>query len=112
MRPALVTLALIVCGFTFSGCGSSTLVTVAGGVIHLGRGVEETSLHKSVLGIKPGTDAATVRSRLGHPFATPRARGLTCLVYRAEQSGSAIDALDFCVNSQNRVQRITVGVHG
>jgi hypothetical protein len=112
MRPALVTLALIICGFILSACGSSTRVSVAGGVIHLGRGVQAASLHKSVLGIKPGTEAAVVRSRLGRPFATPRARRLTCLAYRVEQSGSAVDALDFCIDATHRVQRILVGVHG
>jgi predicted small secreted protein len=112
MRLALVTLALIVCGFMLSACGSSTRVSIARGVIHLGRAVPESSLHKSVLGIKRGTDAATVHSRLGQPFAAPRARGLTCLAYRAEQSGSAIDALDFCIDADHRVQRILVGVHG
>jgi hypothetical protein len=112
VRSALVTLALIVCGFTLSACGSSTRVNVTGGVIHLGRGVQFASLHKSVLGIKRGTEAAVVRSRLGQPFATPRARRLTCLAYRAEQSGSAVDALDFCIDATHRVQRIVVGVHG
>jgi hypothetical protein len=111
IRSALVTLALILCGFTLSGCGSSTRVSVAGGVIHLGRGVQLESLHKSVLGIKPGTKAAVVRSRLGQPFATPRARRLTCLAYHAEQSGSSVSALDFCIDARHRVQRILVGFH-
>jgi hypothetical protein len=111
MRSALVTLALIVCGLTLSACGSSTRVTVEGGVIHIGRGVQLDSLHKSVLGIKPGAKAADVRSRLGQPFATPRARRLTCLAYHAEQSGSAVDALDFCIDARHRVQRILIGVH-
>jgi hypothetical protein len=112
VRSPLVTLALIVFGFTLSACGSSTRVNVAGGVIHLGRGVQLASLHKSVLGIKPGTEAAVVRSRLGQPFATPRARRLTCLAYRAEQAGSPVDALDFCIDATHQVQRILVGVHG
>ncbi|HKU56522.1 MAG TPA: hypothetical protein VJP41_05830 [Gaiellaceae bacterium] len=112
MKSVLVTLALIICGFTLSACGSSTQVSVAGGVIHLGRGVQLASLHKSVLGIEPGTKSAVGRSRLGQPFATPHARRLTCLAYRAEQSGSAVDALDFCIDATHRVQRILVGVHG
>jgi hypothetical protein len=102
---------LIVGCFTLSACGSSTRVTVSGGVIHLGRGVQVASLHKSVLGIKPGTKAAVVRSRLGQPFATPRAGRLTCLAYHAEQSGSAVDALDFCFDATHRVQLISVGFH-
>jgi len=108
----VIILALILCGSTFSACGASTRVSVAGGVIHLGRGVHLTALRTSVLGIKPGTEAGVVRTRLGQPFATPRAGRLTCLAYRAEQSGSAVDALDFCIDATHRVQRILVGVHG
>jgi hypothetical protein len=112
MRSALVTLAVIVCGLALSACGSSTRVSVTGGVIHLGRGVQFDSLHESVLGIKPGTEEAVVRTRLGQPFATPRARRLTCLAYHAEQSGSVVSALDFCIDATHRVQRILIGVHG
>jgi hypothetical protein len=111
MRFALVILTLIVCGFTLSACGSNTRVTLADGVIHLGRGVRLASLQKSVLGIKPGTEAAVVRARLGRPFATPRSRGLTCLAYHAEQADTTVDALDFCINATHRVQRILIGIH-
>jgi hypothetical protein len=94
-----------------TGCGSSTHVTFSHGVIHIGRGVQFSSLTKSVLGITKGTEAAVVRFRLGRPVNENRTRGLTCSWYRAEQEDSAIDGLGFCIGPKQRVARILLAEH-
>ena len=111
MKCAAV-LLVVLCVAVIAGCGSSTHVTASGGVIHIGRGVQPSSLTRSVLGITKGTDAAVVRSRLGRPINENRTRGLTCSWYRAEQDNSAIDGLGFCIGPKQRVDRILLAVHG
>jgi hypothetical protein len=105
-------LLVVLCMAVTAGCGSSTHVTSSGGVIRIGRGVQSSSLTKSVLGITKGTEAAVVPSRLGRPINENRTRGLTCSWYRAEQEDSAIDGLGFCIGSKQRVERILLAVHG
>jgi hypothetical protein len=105
-------LLIVLCMAVVVGCGSSTHVSSSGGVIHIGRGVQSSSLTHSVLGISTGTEAAVVRSRLGRPINENRTRGLTCSWYRAEQENSAVDGLGFCVGSNRRVERILLAVHG
>jgi len=102
---------LVVLCAAVAGCGSSSHVTSSGDVIHIGRGVQSSSLTKSVLGITKGTEAKVVRSRLGRPINESRTRGLTCSWYRAEQPNSSIDGVGFCIGSKQRVERILLSVH-
>lgn len=111
MKRAVLFLFVLVAVIALTGCGS-TRETFSGRVIHIGRGVQLSSLTKSVLGIKPGAEAAVVRTRLGRPINEDRSRGLTCSWYRAEQADSALDGLGFCANSMQRVERILLAVHG
>jgi hypothetical protein len=104
--PLLVGLA-----FTLAACGTQRDATVVHGVIKIRSGVSGSSLRKSVLGITTGTNASTVQAKLGPPFAKVRSEGETCWAYHAEQSGTSLDALDFCINSKQRVHRILIGVH-
>jgi hypothetical protein len=110
MKRSAVLLALLLVAVT-AGCGSSTKVSVSGGVIHINRGVQTSSLAKSVLGITKGTGAAVVHSRFGRPANVNRAHGLTCSWYRAEQKDSSIDGLGFCFGPKQRVERIMFSVH-
>jgi hypothetical protein len=110
---ALLWLALIV---AVAGCGSSARIRVSRGVIHVDRGVQFTALTKSVGSIKIGTPSAVVRSRLGvpekkDPTGAAGAAGLVCWWYRAEQPNSSLDGLGFCLNSQQRVERIVLAEH-
>ena len=81
-------------------------------------------LRESVLGIKVGTKVREVRARLGEPFAKVAAGPQTCWAYHASRGGSAssmsledgtssaLDAIDFCMSPDQRVKRISIGVHG
>ena len=91
--------------------GSQSNAKVLGGVIEIRNGTTSASLRKSVLGIKPGTSASEVRQKLGRPFATLRSNGQSCWAYHASQPGTALDALDFCMNKSEKVVRILTGVH-
>lgn len=120
-RSLAVVLALVV-GLSLAGCGSGHGVKVVRGTIEIGHDVSDASLRQSVLGIKIGTDAQEVRTRLGKPFAKVAAGPQTCWAYHASQGGSAtsmsltdgssLDAIDFCMNPAQRVKRILIGVHG
>ena len=112
VRRALVVVLAVTLGVSLPGCGSGHSVKLVGGRIEIGREVSETSLLKSVLGIKIGTKASLVRGRLGEPFAKVRARGLVCRAYHANRAKSSLDALDFCMSPNQRVKRILIGVHG
>jgi hypothetical protein len=106
----LLPLALVGLAFTLAACGSQRDARVDHGVIKIRSGVSGSSLRKSVLGITIGTNASTVRAKLGAPFAKVRSEGDTCWAYHAEQPGTSLDALDFCFTAQ-RVRRILTGVH-
>jgi hypothetical protein len=109
--PLVVGLALIL-GVGLAGCGGGHGVKVVGHTIEIGQDVSETSLVRSVLGIKVGTKASVVRKRLGAPFAKVGSGDQTCWVYRAHQPKSSLDAIDFCMSRNQRVERIVTGVHG
>jgi hypothetical protein len=107
----LMPLLLVGLAATLAACGAQRDASVAHGVIKIRSGVSGASLRKSVLGITTGTNASTVRAKLGFPFAKVRSDGDTCWAYHAEQPGTPLDALDFCINSEQRVRRILTGVH-
>jgi hypothetical protein len=107
----LLPLVLVALTFTLAACGTQRDASVAHGVIKIPSGVSGSSLRKSVLGITIGTNASTVEAKLGPPFAKVRSEGDTCWAYHAEQPGTPLDALDFCINSRQRVRRILTGVH-
>jgi hypothetical protein len=107
----LLSLVLIALTFTLAACGTQRDASVAHGVIKIPSGVSGSSLRKSVLGITIGTNASNVEAKLGPPFAKVRSEGDTCWAYHAEQPGTPLDALDFCINSNQRVRRILTGVH-
>jgi hypothetical protein len=108
----LILVLVIVWGVGLAGCGSSRSVRVVGGTVEVGRGVSEASLLKSVVGIKIGTRASGVRARLGEPFARVAAGSQTCWAYHAKQGRTSLDAIDFCMSRRQRVERISIGVHG
>jgi hypothetical protein len=110
-RALIVALAFAL-GVTLAGCGSSRSVRVVGGTIEIGRDVSEASLLKSVVGITIGTKASGVRARLGEPFAKVAAGSQTCWAYHAKQPATSLDAIDFCMGRDQRVKRISMGVHG
>jgi hypothetical protein len=110
-RPLVVVLAFIL-GVGLAGCGGGHGVKVVGHTIEIGQDVSETSLVRSVLGIKVGTRASGVRARLGAPFAKVGSGHQTCWVYHAHQSRTSLDAIDFCMSRSQRVERIVTGVHG
>jgi hypothetical protein len=112
MNRALALLALLCCVVALTGCGASTKISRVDGVIVIGRGVQASSLVSSVLGVRRGTEASAVRSRLGEPFVRARAGRLTCWGYRAQQAGSSIDGLSFCMSSHEKVARIEIAIHG
>jgi hypothetical protein len=117
-------------GASLVGCGSShrakgsNRVKLVDGTILIGQAVTDTSLRESVLGITVGTRVREVRARLGEPFAKVAAGPQTCWAYHASQGGSAssmslqdgtsssLDAIDFCMSPNQRVKRISIGVHG
>lgn len=112
MRAALVVVLVFACGAVLVGCGSGHSVRLVGDTIEIGKNVSEASLVRSVLGIKVGTEASVVRSRLGKPFAQVGARRQTCWAYHARQPESSVSAIDFCVGPNRRVERILIGIHG
>jgi hypothetical protein len=110
-RPLVVVLALIL-EVGLAACGGGHGVKVVGHTIEIGQDVSETSLMRSVLGIKVGTKASGVRARLGAPFAKVGSGHQTCWVYHAHQPKTSLDAIDFCMSRNQRVERIVTGVHG
>jgi hypothetical protein len=111
----LLTLAAV------AGCGESNQVTFSRGVIHVGVGVNDISLTKSVLGIGVGTKESDVRARLGEPYERFAHGRLTCWGYHADQGGSStsmmsgassLDGLLICMSPSHRVARIVLGHHG
>jgi hypothetical protein len=110
-RPLVVVLVLSL-GVGLAGCGGDHGVKVVGHTIEIGQNVSETSLVRSVLGVKVGTKASGVRARLGAPFAKVGSRHQTCWVYHAHQPKTSLDAIDFCMSRNQRVERIVTGVHG
>lgn len=112
VRRAHVVLGLIACGVILTGCGASTRIQRVGNVIEIGRGVESASLIKSILGVRVGTRAAVVRSRLGAPAGKQPLGNYTCWVYLAHQAGYTRREIDVCV-SRERVAGISLGaIHG
>ena len=110
-RPLVIVLALSV-GVGLAACGGGHGVKIVGHTIEIGQDVSETSLMRSVLAIKVGTNASVVRARLGAPFAKVGSGHQTCWVYHAHQPKTSLDAIDFCMSRNRRVERIVTGVHG
>lgn len=104
-------LPLLALTLALAACGSHVEAQVDHEVIDVRRGVAPSSLRKSVLGITVGTEASTVRAKLGAPFAKVRSEGDSCWAYHAEEPGTSLDALDFCIDGEQRVHRILIGVH-
>lgn len=94
-----------------ASCGSTPSAKLVRGVIDVRNGVSGSSLRRSVLGITVGTSASEVRKKLGEPFARVSSGGQSCWAYHASQRGTALDALDFCMDESKRVARILIGVH-
>ena len=113
--PKLFVLLLTALVLTASACGSHPKVTVRHGTIEVRQGVPMSSLLTSVLAINRGSSAPEVRSAFGTPFTkvAPMFHGEreTCWVYHARQPGTALSALDFCMNKAQRVERILIAVH-
>jgi hypothetical protein len=113
--PKTLPLLLIGLALIASACGSHRNVTVRHGIIEIRRGVPESSLFKGVLAIRRGSRASEVRSAFGTPFtkvsSTFRGKRETCWAYHAHQAGTSLDALDFCMNEAQRVERILIGIH-
>jgi hypothetical protein len=67
-------------------------------------------------GVRPGTGASKVLSVFGRPFAKVPAsvhgQHQTCWAYHAFQPRTSIDALDVCLNEEQKVERIRLGEHG
>lgn len=110
MKTARGLVSLLVV-LTVTACGSHPGARLARGVIEVRSGVSGSSLRHSVLGITIGTSASDVRRKLGDPFARVSAQGQSCWAYHASQPGTALDALDFCMDKGGKVARILTGVH-
>src|SRR5947209_13603491 len=104
-RGAVLLLALLMVALA-AGCGSGGKTTFSNGVIHIGQGVRAAVRTKSVLGISRGANESAVRARLGEPFAKVRAGRDICWAYHADQSGTSVDAIDFCMSPTQQVTRI------
>jgi outer membrane protein assembly factor BamE (lipoprotein component of BamABCDE complex) len=117
-RVALVLVALSLAA-TAAGCGASKHVSFSRGVIHVGVGVDDRTLTKSILGLGVGTPQSRVRTRLGDPFLRAAEGRQSCWSYRADQGGSsqseyaasALDGIVFCMSPSHRVARIELAVH-
>ena len=97
--------------FALTACGSHSGVRVVRGVIEVRSGTSGSSLRRSVAGIAVGTTASKVRRTLGPPFAKVSSLRQSCWAYHASQPGTALDALDFCMDRSGKVARILTGVH-
>ena len=104
-------LAPLVFVLTLTACGSHPSAKLAHGVIKVRSGISGSSLRHSVIGITVGTAASEVRRKLGEPFARVSSQGQSCWAYHASQPGTALDALDFCIDKNGKVARILTGVH-
>jgi hypothetical protein len=110
MKAALGLVSLLAV-FAVTACGSQPTASFHSGVIEVRSGVSGASLRHSVLGIVVGTSASDVRRKLGEPFAKVSSEGQSCWAYHANQLGTALDALDFCIDNRGKVARILTGVH-
>lgn len=106
--PGLVSLLAV---FAVTACGSHPSGKVVRGVIEVRSGISGSSLRHSVVGITVGTSASDVRRKLGEPFAKVSSQGQSCWAYHANQPGTALDALDFCIDESEKVARILTGLH-
>lgn len=97
--------------FAVTACGSHPSAKVVRGVIEVRGGISGSSLRHSVVGIKVGTSVADVQQKLGEPFAKVSSEGQSCWAYHANQPGTPLDALDFCMDKSAKVARILTGVH-
>lgn len=111
MKATLGLVSLLLVIFAVSACGSHPGAQVVGGVIEVPSGESGSSLRHSVVGIRVGTGASDVQRKLGEPFAKVSSQGQSCWAYRANQRGTPLDALDFCMDKREKVVRILTGVH-
>ncbi len=121
MRRVIALCAVLSMIVLVAGCGGDTRVTYSRGVIHVGTGVNDISLTKSVLGIRVGSRESHVRHLLGEPFVRVAAGRFRCWGYHADQGGSStseraassLDGLSFCMNpTSHRVAKIQLAAHG
>jgi hypothetical protein len=115
MTRSSILLLVLVCVLALAGCDWGKAHSEADfkdGVIEIDQAAQPSDLLDGVLGIRRGTPASVVRAKLGTPFAKVGPERDRCWAYHAHQSGSSVDALDFCMNKQQRVSRISIGVHG
>jgi hypothetical protein len=112
VRCEVVVVLGFILGMGLAGCGGGNGVKFVGHTIEVGQHVSQASLVRSVLGIRVGTKASRVRARLGAPFTKVGSGHQTCWVYHAHQQASSLDAIDFCIGRNQRVERIVTGVHG
>lgn len=108
MISGLVSLFVVL---TLTACGSHPGAKLVGRVIVVRNGISGSTLRHSVIGITVGTSASDVRRKLGEPFARIPSQGQSCWAYHASQPGTALDALDFCMDKSENVARILTGVH-
>ena len=93
----------------------------ADGVFHVGTGVANTSLTRSVLGLGLGARENAVRAKLGAPSGYVARGHQSCWSYHAvqgppfgptsETGASSLDAIVFCMSPRHRVARIELGIH-
>jgi hypothetical protein len=115
MTRTVLLLLVLACPLCLAACDwgkAHSEAELTNGVIEIDRAVQAPELLDGVLGIKKGTPAAVVQAKLGTPFARVGSSGDRCWAYHAHQAGSSVDGLDFCMNKQQRVRRILIGVHG
>jgi hypothetical protein len=104
-------LVLLLFVLTLAACGSHPGEKLVRGVIDVRSGIPGASLRHSILGIGVGTKGSDVRRKLGEPFARVSSQGQSCWAYHASGPGTALDALDFCMNKSDKVARILIGAH-
>jgi hypothetical protein len=115
MKAPLAFIVAIVMAIVLAGCGSQKPVAVRNGVIVLRHGIPDSSLFHGVLGVHVGSPSTEVQKTFGSPFRkisdTHFGQRETCWAYHAQQRGSSLDGLDFCVNTSGQVSRILIGEH-
>jgi hypothetical protein len=122
--PVLLVFLFVAIVFAATGCHSNRKATVHVTVRQTGHHrtivipprVRASALMNGVEGVSRGTSVAKVLSVFGRPFVivpgSIHGRHETCWAYHAFQPRTSIDALDFCMNTKQTVERIALGVHG
>jgi outer membrane protein assembly factor BamE (lipoprotein component of BamABCDE complex) len=111
MRTNLGLVSVLLVVLTLTACGAHPSAKIVRGVIVVRSGMTASALRHSVAGVAVGASAFDVRKKLGKPFTRVSSQGQSCWVYHARQPGTALDALDFCMDKSGEVARILTGVH-